>query len=75
MYVDKLEGLVDAAFFEKMSNQWREEQNRCLREIDSHQSADISYLNEGVALLPIARNAQPLFAEQRPREKRHREER
>jgi site-specific DNA recombinase len=29
MYVDKLDGLVDAAFFEHMSNQWREEQNRC----------------------------------------------
>ena len=26
MYVDKLDGLVDAAFFERMSNQWREEQ-------------------------------------------------
>jgi hypothetical protein len=31
MYVDKLDGLVDAAFFKRMSNQWREEQNRCLR--------------------------------------------
>ncbi len=29
MYVDKLDGLVE----EKMSNQWREEQNRCQREI------------------------------------------
>ena len=34
MYVDKLDGLVDTAFYEKMSNQWREEQNRCQREID-----------------------------------------
>jgi site-specific DNA recombinase len=25
MYVDKLDGLIDTAFFEKMSNQWREE--------------------------------------------------
>ncbi len=25
MYVDKLDGLVDTAFYEKMSNQWREE--------------------------------------------------
>ena len=37
MYVDKLDGVVDTVFFEKMSNQWREEQNRCLREIDRHQ--------------------------------------
>ena len=70
MYVDKLDGLVDTAFFEKMSNQWREEQNRCQREIDRHQNADKSYLDEGVALLELAKNAQRLFAKQEPREKR-----
>jgi site-specific DNA recombinase len=70
MYVDKLDGLVDAAFFERMSNQWREEQNRCLREIERLQAADRSYLDEGVQLLELARNAQRLFAKQEPREKR-----
>jgi DNA invertase Pin-like site-specific DNA recombinase len=70
MYVDKLDGLVDAAFFERMSNQWREEQNRCLREIERLQAADRSYMHEGVQLLELARNAQRLFAKQKPREKR-----
>ncbi|MGB8277851.1 MAG: hypothetical protein WCF20_07975 [Methylovirgula sp.] len=70
MYVDKLDGLVDTAFFEKMSNQWRDEQNRCQREIDRHQEADKSYMDEGVQLLELARNAQRLFAKQEPREKR-----
>jgi site-specific DNA recombinase len=53
-----------------MSNQWREEQNRCQREIERHQNADKSYLDEGVQLLDLARNAQRLFAKQEPREKR-----
>ncbi len=70
MYVDKLDGLVDTAFFEKMSNQWREEQVRCQREIERHRNADKSYLGEGIALLDLARNAQRLFAKQEPREKR-----
>jgi site-specific DNA recombinase len=70
MYVDKLDGLVDAAFFERMSNQWREEQNRCLREIERLQAADRSYMDEGVQLLELARNAERLFAKQEPREKR-----
>jgi site-specific DNA recombinase len=70
MYVDKLDGLVDTAFFEKMSNRWREEQNCCQREIDRHQNADKFYLDEGIALLDLARNAQRLFAQQEPREKR-----
>ena len=47
MYVDKLDGLVDTAFFERMSNQWREEQNRCQREIERHQNADKSYHGRG----------------------------
>src|SRR5262249_6772894 len=70
MYVDKLDGLVDATFFERMSNQWSEEQNRCLREIERLQAADWSYMNEGVQILELARNAQRLFARQEPREKR-----
>jgi site-specific DNA recombinase len=70
MYEDKLDGLVDAAFFEKMSKQWREEQERCQRDIERHRSADQSYLNEGVALLELARNAQSLFERQDAREKR-----
>jgi site-specific DNA recombinase len=70
MYVDKLDGLIDTVFFEKMSNEWREAQNRCLREIERHQNADKSYKEEGVALLDLARNAQKLFAMQEPREKR-----
>jgi site-specific DNA recombinase len=70
MYVDKLDGLIDTAFFEKMSNQWREEQNRFQREIERLRNADKSYLEEGIALLDLARDAQRLFAEQELREKR-----
>ena len=70
MYVDKLDGLVDAAFFERMSNQWREAQNGCLREIERLKAADRSYMDEGVQILELAQNAQKLFAKQEPREKR-----
>ena len=38
--------------------------------IERHQNADKSFLDEGVALLDLARNAQRLFAKQAPREKR-----
>ena len=70
MYVDKLDGRVDPDFFDRMSAEWRTEQDRCQREIARHQSADQSYLEEGVALLELARNAQRLFKKQEPREKR-----
>src|SRR4029077_4890315 len=58
MYVDKLDAKVNAGFFERMSGEWRAEQDRCLREIERHQSADQSYLEEGIRILELARNAQ-----------------
>ena len=70
MYVDKLDGIVDTAFYDKMSNQWREEQNRCQREIDRLQTANQSYMDEGVQILELASNAQTLFESQEPRQKR-----
>ena len=70
MYVDKLDGKVDPAFFDRMSAEWRAKQDRCLREIERHQAADRSYLEEGVRLLELARSAQRLFDKQEPREKR-----
>ena len=70
MYVDKLDGRIDTAFFEKMSSEWRAEQDRCRSEIERHQSADQSYLEEGVRLLELSRNAKRLFENQEPREKR-----
>jgi site-specific DNA recombinase len=70
MYVDKLDGHVDGAFFERMSAEWRAEQDHCRSEIERHQSSDQSYLEEGVRLLELARSAQRLFGNQEPREKR-----
>ena len=70
MYVDKLDGRVDTAFFDRMSAEWREEQNRYLREIERHEAAEQSYMDEGVQILELARNAQGLFERQQPREKR-----
>ncbi|MFZ5690207.1 MAG: recombinase family protein [Pseudomonadota bacterium] len=70
MYIDKLDGKIGDDFFDRMARQWREEQSRCLNDIERHQSAEQSYMDEGVQLLELARNAQRLFAKQRPREKR-----
>ena len=70
MYVDKLDGRIDAAFFEQMSARWRTEQERCQQAIERHQSADHSYLESGVKILELARNAGRLFQMQDAHEKR-----
>ena len=70
MYIDKLDGKIGGDFFDKMAGQWRDEQTRCLRDIERHQEAEQSYMDEGVQILELARNAQVLFERQPAREKR-----
>jgi len=70
MYVDKLDGRVDADFFDRKAAEWRSEQERALRSIEAHQGANQNSLEEGVQLLELARRAHVLFAAQEPREKR-----
>ena len=70
MYIDKLDGKIGGEFYERMAAQWREEQTRCLSEIERYQEAEQSYMDEGVQILELARNAQTLFEGQSAREKR-----
>lgn len=70
MYIDKLDGKVEAEFYDRMSREWLDQRDRSLREIERHQSADRSYLEEGVRLLELSQAAPKLFEGQPPREKR-----
>jgi len=70
MYVDKLDGKIGGEFYDKFAGEWREDQLRLQREIDRHQTAEQSYMDEGVQILELARNAQTLFEKQEPRQKR-----
>ena len=70
MYVDKLDGRIEAAFFDRKASEWRSEQDRLLQSIEEHQAANQTYLEEGVRLLELAQRAHRLFQKQEPREKR-----
>jgi site-specific DNA recombinase len=61
MYIDKLDGKIGGDFYDKFPGQWREEQLRLQREIDRREAAEQSYMDEGVQILELARNAQKLF--------------
>jgi hypothetical protein len=71
-YVWIFANLTSVAYVYSASREasWREEQARYLREIERHQAANKSYMDEGVRLLELARNARRLFERQEPREKR-----
>ena len=44
--------------------------DRCLRLIEQHQTANDSYMDEGIKVLELARNARRLFDKHEPQEKR-----
>ena len=70
MYLDKLDGKIDGAFFDGKAREWREEQERIQRTIEEHQDANQSYLEEGIRILELSRHAYGLFQKQEAREKR-----
>ena len=70
MYVDKLDGKIGGDFYDKFAGEWREEQLRLQREINRHEAAEQSYMDEGVQILELESNAQKLFESQEPRQKR-----
>jgi site-specific DNA recombinase len=70
MYLDKLDGRIEAGFFDRKSSEWRREQDRLLCSIEEHQSANQTYMEEGIRLLELTQRAHSLFQRQEPREKR-----
>ena len=70
MYMDKLDGRIDNDFFDRKAAEFRSEQCRVMRDIETHQNANQSYIEEGIRLLDLAQRAHVLFENQRPAEKR-----
>jgi DNA invertase Pin-like site-specific DNA recombinase len=69
-YLDKLEGRIDADFFDRMSAQWREEQGSCRSRIEELSVANEAYYEDGLRLIELARGASELWKRQTSAEKR-----
>ncbi len=70
MYVDKLDGKIDAALYDRKAAEWQGEQDRLKRALAEHEMAGRTYLEEGVKLLELSQRAAALFEKQEPGEKR-----
>ncbi len=70
MYLDKLDGRVDTAFFDKKATEWRSEQARVRDSIAAHETANKGYMDEGILLLELAQTAGKLYQTRPVREKR-----
>ena len=70
MYEDKLDGVISDDFYRRMQIVWREERDRCLKDIERHHSADDEYIDNGIALIRLGREANDLFERASASEKR-----
>ena len=66
MYIDKLDGRVDAPTFNHLADQWRAEQDRLLKSIGEHREGKDVYFVEGAKILELASRSQELFTKQPP---------
>jgi site-specific DNA recombinase len=70
MYVDKLDGLIDARTFQRHSETWRQDLRKHRSTIARQEDANRNYIEEGIMLLELAQQAHELFDEQTPEQKR-----
>jgi|SRR5271157_2124343 len=70
MYEDKLDGRIGNDFFDTKAAEMPAAQTAVMRDLEAHQTANRSYIEEGVQLLELAHNAHVLFESQLAAEKR-----
>ena len=70
MYTDKLDGRIGNEFFDAKAAETRAAQAAIMRDLEAHQTANRSYIEEGVQLLELAHSAHVRFESQPPAEKR-----
>ena len=70
MYDDKLDGVIDEAFFRRKADECRVEQAKLSDEIERHRQANQNYIEDGARLLDLANKAAELFEKQPASEKR-----
>jgi hypothetical protein len=68
--MDKLDGRIGNAFFDAKAAETRAAQAAIMRDLAAQQTANRSYIEEGVQLLELAQHAHVLFESQPPVEKR-----
>ena len=59
-----MDGLIDAGYFGKLRADIKKEQRRVTEDMERHQAANHSYMDEGIRLLELAAKAPQMFQEQ-----------
>lgn len=71
IYIDNLDGRISEEMFNALTEGFREQERKVSRELELRYEADLSYMDEGAALLSIARGARNKFMEAGLKAKKH----
>ncbi|HEX7855121.1 MAG TPA: recombinase family protein [Sphingobium sp.] len=64
LYLDKVDGRVTTDFHDRVAGQWREERDRCLRDLESRTIAVDDLIDDGLALIDFTRSSYHRFESQ-----------
>ncbi len=71
MYRDRLDGIIDAEFFESHAADWRREQATIIGKIEDIERAAPAPIEQAIDMLQLSSRAAELFLVQPPHEQRH----
>lgn len=63
VYIDHVDGKIDGDLFNRITEDFRDDQRSLARELDRLATAHEAYIDDGIALLGIAKDARRMFAE------------
>lgn len=61
IYIDNLDGRIEDTLFNALTAEFREQERKVSRALELRREADLSYMDEGIALMSIARGARRRF--------------
>ena len=70
IYINKLDGLVSEEFYTERTEEWKEEQDKVLANLERHKDANTNYFEQGIHILELAQKAYSLYLKQIPSQKR-----
>lgn len=70
LYEDKLDGVITHQFWEKKQNAYKQDMRDVETSLAQHRKGNMAYIETGVMLLELAKNAYPLYKRQTPSEQR-----
>ena len=71
IYMNKLDEVVTTEFYQEKTNEWKNEQNSILVNINKHKDANTNYFEKGIKILELTQKAYSTYLEQNNTGKRN----